>query len=261
MTRRHLMRNLYNMVTCLRRCGVWIPAFAGITILLSTFNFVQAVRMDSPLYRLESASVTNAAGEKSSTNYKLSDTLGQLAAGEFSSTGYVIKAGFQYLHSIIPFRFSISSISINFGTLTPNSPQTATTTLTVSYGGVGSYAVTAVEVGPMTSLAGGNTIADTQCDGGASTCTESTAKPWTSSSAYGFGYNMAGQDIPSDFTDSTYYRPFPDRLAAESPSTVMSSSNVGKNRQSTVTFKVNISPVQAAGTYQTVINFVATPSY
>jgi len=41
----------------------------------------------------------------------------------------------------------------------------------------------------------------------------------------------------------------------------MTSINVGKNRQSTVTFKVNVSSIQPAGSYQTVINFVATPSY
>lgn len=232
-----------------------------LTLLLLTAATVEAVRMDSPLYRIESASISNAAGEKSSTNYRLSDTLGQLAAGEFSSTGYVIKAGFQYLHLITPFKFSISNININFGTLTPNTPSTATTTLTVSFGGAGQYQVTAAELGPMTSLSAGNTIADTQCDGGANTCTESLAKPWTSNSAYGFGYNMSGNDIPSDFINSTYYRPFPDRNAGESAAVVMSSSNVGKNRQATVTFKVNVSPVQPAGTYQTIINFVATPSF
>ncbi len=145
--------------------------------------------------------------------------------------------------------------------MTPNNPATATTTLTVSFGGAGQYQVTAAELGPMTSLTGGNTIPDTSCDGGANTCTESVARPWTSNSAYGFGYNMSGNDIPSDFIDSTYYRPFADRNAAESPATVMSSSNVGKNRQSTVTFKINVSPIQPAGTYQTIINFVATPSY
>ncbi len=217
--------------------------------------------MNSNTFRIESASVNDGAGNKSSTNYKLSDTLGQLAAGEFSSNGYVIKAGFQYLHSIIPFRFSISDIRIDFGTLTPDVASTDTTTLTVSFGGAGQYQVTAAEIGPMTSLGGGNTIPDTACNGGSDTCTETSAKPWTSSSAYGFGYTMSGNDIPADFTNSTYYRPFSDRLLSESPAVVMSNINVGRNRQSTVTFKSNISSIQPAGTYQTVINFVATPSY
>lgn len=228
-----------------------------------TFNLseVNAVSMDSSSFRIESASVNDGAGNKSSTNYQLSDTLGQLAAGEFSSSGYIIKAGFQYLHSIIPFRFSISNIQINFGTVVASTPVTDTTNLTVSFGGAGQYQVTAAELGPMTSLAGGNTISDTSCNGGADTCTETSSKVWTSNSAYGFGYNMSGNDVPSDFINTTYYRPFSDRNAAETPSVVMSNTNVGKNRQSTVTFKLNISAIQPAGTYQTVINFVATPSY
>ena len=41
----------------------------------------------------------------------------------------------------------------------------------------------------------------------------------------------------------------------------MSSVNVGRDRQSTVTFKINISNIQAAGTYTGVINFTATPTY
>lgn len=225
------------------------------------FKKVYAVSMNSPLYKIESANVSNAAGEKSSTNYRLSDTLGQSAAGEFSSNGYVIKAGFQYLHSIIPFRFSISNTNINFGNVTPNTPATATTVLTVSFGGAGQYQVTVTELGPMTTLSGISTIPDTTCDGGANTCNESLAKPWTSNSAYGFGYNMSGDDVPTDFIDSTYYRPFADKNANESPVVVMSSANVGKNRQATVTFKINVSPIQPAGTYQTIINFVATPSY
>lgn len=220
-----------------------------------------ALDMESSQYQLKYTNVNITSGNKESASYKLSDTVGQLAAGEFSSTGYVIKAGFQYFHSIIPFRFTISNTNINLGTLLPSTPSTGTTTLTIYFGGAGQYQVTAIEEGALKTLDGASSIPDTSCDGGASTCTETLAKPWTLNSAYGFGYNMSGNDIPSDFVDATYFRPFPDRTAAEAPAVVMSSTNVGKNRQSTVTFKANISNIQPAGTYQTIINFVATPSY
>jgi hypothetical protein len=216
--------------------------------------------MDSSRFKMESANVEVTGGNKSSDSYKLSDTVGQLAAGQYSSDGYIVKAGFQYLHSIIPFRFSISNINISLGTLIPNTPSTATTNLTVYFGSAGQYQVTAIEEGPLKTQSG-NAIPDTSCDGGINTCSESLAKVWASSSAYGFGYGMSGNDITTDFIDSTYYRPFPDRTAAEAPTTLMTSVNVGKNRQSTVTFKANISPIQIAGSYQTIINFVATPSF
>ena len=221
---------------------------------------VSAIPMDSSRFKIESANVEIAGGNKSSSSYKLADTVGQLAAGQYSSSGYVVKAGFQYLHSIIPFRFSVSDVNIALGTLVPSTPSTATTNLSVYFGGAGQYQVTAIEEGPLKTQSL-NAISDTSCDGGANTCNESLAKVWSSSSAYGFGYGMSGNDIPADFIDSTYYRPFSDRTAAESPSTVMTSVNVGKNRQSTMTFKANVSSVQPAGSYQTVISFVATPSY
>jgi hypothetical protein len=219
-----------------------------------------AVSMDSSRFKIESVDISITSGNKSSTSYKLSDTVGQTAAGQFSSTGYIVKAGFQYLHSIIPFRFSVSDVSIDFGTLTPNSPSTAKTTLNVYFGDAGQYQVAAIEEGQLKTLAG-TAIPDTSCDGGSNTCNKSLAKTWTSNSAYGFGYNMMGNDVPADFVDSTYYRPFPDQTISESPAVIISNLNVGKNRQSIVTFKTNISPIQPAGSYQTVINFVATPSY
>ena len=229
--------------------------------LLYLANKINAISMESSTYKIESASVSNAAARKGSDTYRLVDTLGQLAAGEATSSGYIVKAGFQYIHSIIPFRFSISKTQIDLGTLIPNTFSTDSTILTVSFGGSGQYQVTAEELGPLTTLNGSNYIQDTQCDGGINTCSEALAKPWTSTSAYGFGYNMAGDDIPSDFINNSYFRPFPDRNQNEPPVTIMASNNVGRNRQATLTFKVNIPPTQAAGTYQTIINFIATPSF
>lgn len=219
-----------------------------------------AVPMDSSRFKIESASVSVAGGNKSSDSYRLSDTVGQLAAGQFSSNGYVVKAGFQYLNSIIPFRFSISNTNIDFGTLAPNSPVTGTTKLTVHFDDIGNYQVTVVENGPLKTQSG-NVIPDTVCNGGGYTCSELVSKIWNSTSSYGFGYNMSGDDVPDDFIDNTYFRPFPDQTAAEPPVTIMTNNNVRKNRQSIVTFKVNISSVQPAGSYQTIISFVATPSY
>jgi hypothetical protein len=220
-----------------------------------------AVNMDSSQFRIRYSNINFGSDEGSSTNYDISTTNGQLAAKEFSSSGYIVKAGFQYWHSIIPFTFSISDTSIELGTLTPQTPSTATTILTVSFGGAGQYQVTAVEVGPLETSSGSNSIADTVCNGGAQTCTETSSNVWNSSSAYGFGYNMSGTGIPGDFTNNTYYRPFPNSLLSEAPAVVMSSSNVTTSDQATVTFKVNISSTQAAGSYQTLVKYVATPSF
>ncbi len=220
-----------------------------------------AIDMESSLYKIKFGTIDIAGGKKQSSNYSLSDSIGQTAANQFNSSGYIIKAGFQYLYSLYPFIFSVSQTRINFGTIIPNNPQTQQAILNVSNSSAYGYQVTVIEEGPMRTLNGSNIIPDTICDGGTNTCTETLAKLWTLNSAYGFGYNMSGNDIPSDFINTNYFRPFPDRLSNENPALIMTSNNVGKNRQATITFKINVSPIQPAGSYQTIINFVATPRF
>ncbi|KXK07693.1 MAG: hypothetical protein UZ21_OP11001000915 [Microgenomates bacterium OLB22] len=220
---------------------------------------VMADDMYSTLYRIEEPNVNIGGKDSSSSNYDLSKTVGQSAAGEYDSTGYIVKAGFQYIHSIIPFSFSISDTSIDLGTLAAQTPSTQDTVLTVAFGSAGTYQVTVEELGKLRTADDSSNIPDTTCNAG--TCTETSAQVWTSTSAYGFGYTMAGNDIPTDFVNTTYYRPFPDRLLSETPAVVMSSTNVGKNRQATMTIKSNISTIQPAGNYRTVLQFIATPSF
>lgn len=235
-------------------CGLYVSA---------TESMAQDGTMRSGQYRVKTGNINFGSGNMDSTSYDLGTTMGQIAANEFNSTGYTVKAGFQYIHSIVPFTFSISDTSIALGTLIPQTPSTATTDLTVSFGGAGTYQVTAVEIGPLNTQGGGDSIPDTACNGGGDTCTETVADVWTSSSAYGFGYNVSGTGEPADFVDGTYYRPFADADAAETPAVVMSSNNITTTagETATVTFKANISSVQAAGVYDTVVKFVATPSY
>lgn len=230
-----------------------------ITLVIAHFPdaFAQSsVKSDN--YQITWPNLNMGAGIPSSTSYKVGLTGGQTTPGLYSSTGYKVRAGFWYIKSIIPFSFTISSTTINFGTLTAGSPVSKTQTLTVSAGGGGGYRVTAQENSPPTAAAG-VTIPDTTCDNGL--CSETTAGAWILNTTYGFGYNMSGDDIPSEFANATYYKQFADRNNSESPQVVMSNVNIGASRQATVTYKVNISATQAAGSYENIISFVATPAY
>jgi hypothetical protein len=233
--------------------GVWL-----FTLFINPARLLAQTKVQSDNYRIQLPNFNSGAGIPTSTNYKLDTTIGQTAPGLYSSTGYRVKAGFQYIHSIIPFSFTISDILIEFGALSPQTPKTATSTLTVSAGGAGGYQVTAQENHPLENSQG-TQIPDTLCDDG--TCSQTQAAVWSLNTTYGFGFNMAGDDGPSDFVDSTYFRQFADSSSAEDPAVIMSSSNVGKSRQSTITYKVNISAAQAAGTYRNIITYTATPTY
>jgi len=190
-------------------CLFPIKIFALFTLLLFySFTLVSAKNVSSEGYNIQMGDVNMGAGLPTSSSYNLGLTGGQTAPGLFAANGYQILSGFWYIKTIIPFSFTIDDLSIDFGTLTPHQFSTKTNFLTVSAGGAGGYQVTASESAVLTSFGGAATIPNTSCNGNGQTCGEESAAPWTDNTKYGFGYNMSGDDIPSDFIDSTYFRPF-----------------------------------------------------
>lgn len=225
-------------------------------------------KLESDNYQIQFPGFNSGAGVPSSTNYSVGSTIGQAIQGIFSSSGYQVRAGFQYINTIIPFTFEISDFLIDFGTLTPSTPVTDQATITIKAGGAGGYSVKAIEETALKRVNDTDTIPDTQCDSGS--CNETTAQTWTSASTYGFGYNMDGDDVPATFSTTDHYRPFPNASTPESPATVMTKSQVTWDHpnntwpwesEATITYKVNVSGTQPAGNYQAVITFIAIPSY
>ena len=233
-------------------------AFFFLLYLSSTHS--HALNMSNDNYILQMGTLDSGGGKPTSSTYQLGVSLGQISPGLYSGTNYKVKAGFQYVRTIIPFRFSISSVLIDFGSLSPTTPVTRTNTLTVSNGSAHGYSVTAIEDHPLTYLS--NTIPDTTCDAG--NCTETTAAAWVNTLTFGFGYrcdNVTGTDCESGFSDSTFYKSFADKSKAKTPQTVMSGLNVGRNKEGQITYKVNISGTQAAGQYTNTLTYIATPTF
>lgn len=222
---------------------------------------VSAVTMSNANWIIDFANLNSTSGKPTGTNYKVSNTVGQIGPGLYSGTNFTVRAGFQYVYSIIPFRFSISNIVIDFGNLTPTNPVTRTSTLTLSNGSANGYAVRAYETRALMVPSTGQLIPDTTCDAG--TCTELTAAAWTSNLVYGFGYrcdNVSGTDCPPAFSTGTFYKQFANQTVDEEPQPVMLGTNVGRNKQVTITYKVNISGTQAPGEYTNQIIYLAVPS-
>lgn len=221
-----------------------------------------ALTMSNNFYILQMGNLNSGAGKPTGPSYALNFTLGQTAPGLYSGANYKVKAGFQYIHSLISFRFTISSILVDFGTLSPTNPVTRTNFLTLTNGSAYGYSVTAFENHQLLRPDTGSLIPDTSCDNG--TCTQSTSAAWTSTLTYGFGYrcdNVTGTDCASGFSDSTYYKQFADESKSESPVAVMTGTNVGKNKQVQITYKANISGTQPAGLYTNVVQYIATPTF
>ncbi|MCL5433189.1 MAG: hypothetical protein M1524_03715, partial [Patescibacteria group bacterium] len=216
-----------------------------------------ALTMTNDNYILQMGNLNMGAGKPTGPSSKLGFTMGQLGAGLYSKDGvnYKVRSGFQYIHSIIPFTFSIDNTLVDFGTLTATNPVTRTNKLTVSNGSAAGYVVTAQENHQLLVPGSGALIPNTTCDN--NLCDATTSDAWTSTLTYGFGYrcdNEVGTDCASGFASADNYKQF---AASPSAATVMTGANVGRNKRVQITYKVNISGTQVAGFYTNMITFIA----
>ena len=221
---------------------------------------INSQTFDSNNYHIEFGNFNMTGGKKTSSTYILTDSVGQNAPGQYDSTGFTVKAGFQYIYDQnLPFSFQISALDLNFGNLVPNIGSTITNTLTISTPTAHGYDILSIANHPLKTIGNNSTIPDTKCD--SSSCSESVSDIWTNSSTYGFGFNASGNGTSSYFTDSTYFRQFANNSAGETAKIIVSENSRVENHSAIITYKVNISPNQAAGTYQNSINFIAIPKY
>ncbi len=226
-----------------------------------------ALNMSNSQWILQMGSVNNNfAGLKSGSGYTLRDTGGQVAPGLYSGTGGKVRAGFQYIGSLIPFSFKISGegvTSVDFGIIDPTNPVTRTQTLSVTNGSAHGFVVTIAENHALLDPPTGSSIPDTTCNAG--DCTSTTATLWDSIFAYGFGYRCDQVGVtnycPTDFATTNFYRPVANTSLSQNPATVMSGANVGRNMQVQITYKANISTSQGAGFYSNVLTYVLTPTF
>lgn len=221
-----------------------------------------AERLESDSYVIQFGNFNVTSGEKSSANYNVTDTVGQTAAGafgEYGTSGYFVGAGFQYIYQIKTFEFIISDLTMDLGELVDGAFGTDTHTLEITTRGAGGYTIYAYEQHPLRLPGTSNIIPDTTCDSG--TCTTTSASVWTNANVGGFGFNIQGDDIPSDFVNNTYFRPFANDEAAAQMQAVMSSQNIALQRTSTVTYQAAKKGDTAAGQFQTAVVYVAVPGY
>ncbi|HPD44922.1 MAG TPA: hypothetical protein PK131_01975 [Candidatus Woesebacteria bacterium] len=229
--------------------GIWLLKFPK-------QSFSQ--RFQSNSYVIEWGNFNMTGGTKTSTNYRLSDTVGQMAPGESNSNAYNLEAGFQYIYNTFnKFRFTINDpdLAINFGSLSPGVGITSSHSITISCPAGHGYQIMAEYNHPLQDLSSGITIPDTKCDLG-STCTPTNANTWITNTSYGFGYNVAGVGATQYFPNITQFRPF-----TNTPVDIMTETTPVQNHTATVTYKVLISSLQSAGNYENAITFIAVPNY
>jgi len=244
---------------------------AGFWLLAASSS--RAENFTSPHYRIEWGNLNITSGKKNSATYELTDTVGQNAPGAFTNSGFIVKSGFQYIYDSFnkfSFRIDNGQLAINFGTLVPNIGVTDTNTITISSPAGHGYFVYARENHPLRQEIG-ITIPDTTCDIG-STCSPSVSGTWNLNTTYGFGFNAIGINssgaathigTSAYFGNDSYFRPLAN---VEPPSTltaqvIMSETAPVTNHSARITYKINVSAIQAAGDYENSVIFTAIPYY
>ncbi len=210
--------------------------------------------MESTRFRIESGSIDFTVPEKSTSASKSHQTNDEEL---FNSDGIIIKTDGRSSESV-PFRFVIEKALFDMGNINPNNPEKVSATLSIS-GGRTSYQILVSESDMLHKLSG-ESIPDTACSGN-SGCTANYAAPWKSVSAYGFGYNLEGKYIPDDFVNNNYFRPFPNSKKNMPPAVLMKATNKTDEHHSVITVKTVVSAVQADGSYETTLNFLAIPGF
>ena len=221
-----------------------------------------AERLESDSFVIQFGNFNTTSGQKSSTSYSVTDTVGQFGSGpygQYGSSNFFVGSGFQYIYQIDTFSFRLSKSSINFGELIPNFHETDSLDMAITTRGAGGYSVYAYQAHALRHSNGTDEIPNTTCD--AADCTHITAGVWIDKSIGGFGYTMSGDDVPVEFTDITYFKSFADQELLQPMQIVMSSSNIANQRLATATYQAGILGDQASGSYETAITYIAVPGY
>jgi len=130
------------------------------------------------------------------------------------------------------FEFTISTISLDFKNLTPNTLLQKTNTLTISAPNTRGYSILAYQNNPL-QLASSVTIPN-----------------WSTDNSFGFGYSL----------DNLVFQSFPDQSRDQSPA-IITSSHHGISQSIPITYQIKIPSTQAAGNYQNIIYYLALPAY
>ncbi len=237
-------------------------------LFLSFTKTSQATTFQSPSYIIDWGNLNITSGKKTSTNFNLTDTVGQNAPGQYTSNGYQVKSGFQYIYDPNwKFVFTINNLSINFTNMTPGVGITNNNIISIASPSLGGYQIMVYE---NHSLQQSSTkyIQDTTCDG--NSCTISNSGLWNNNSTYGFGFNIIGINnsmtptgigTSNYFTNENYFRPFANKSLSQNPQVIMSENRPTKKSLAKVTYKINLPVFQSTGKYENSITYIAIPKY
>lgn len=232
-------------------------------LLIGLFlHSANAQTMSNQNYILRTQGFNSISGLAEGQNTKVRSTIGEISTEGFEGVNYKVRAGFENAKTILPFSIALSSNLIDFGELLPTNPIIRTLDMEINSENAYGYSVIAYEDKPLTSTSSDNIfIPNTTCDNGR--CDSIEASVWTNTLAYGFGYrcdNLSGRDCDTSFERTNFYKTFANKKNEEEPQLIVSGIGAN-NRQSRISYKVNVSGSQQKNIYTNTITYIAVPNY
>ena len=233
---------------------IFIVIFFGLTTLFfSIVSTDNALAMDSDTYRVRPDVLNESGGYSSSDNYRVWHNLGESITGASQSESYRINSGF-WQDETPYISFSISSSTLNFGTLSDAAVSTQNTALTVSTNAISGYAVQAYDNTPVGitygMIDGAKKIAD------ATTPNNYVDLPLAGTEHY--GVKVTGTHASAGYATGTKINSLNDNSQTEIGS--YGSFISGDSLQ--VQYRASIASLSpAAYNYQTITNFICTGNY
>lgn len=195
--------------------------------------------MSSDNYKIFSDVLSVGGAYSTSSNYGLSDTVGEIGVSPVSSTSsnFEIQGGFWGMSSSSVLSVVFSSNSISLGTLSSTEIATASQTMTVTTNAYAGYTTTIQTSGPLSS--GTDTIAAVS-DG---SVTAGTAE---------YGIRTSGTNAQMNSSDSGI---------STSAQTLAQTTAAIIADQTTITYKASVSGSTAAGSYSQTVTFTTTANF
>jgi len=206
-----------------------------VVCLVIFLTFISVVRaqseeeMSSPLYKLQIKEL-DASAEANINNKEngllLKDRM------QFSSNGFVVQAH----EPDRPFSFQISDTVVSFDNLTENHNAQSGTTLSVDANGAAGYQLLAL-ASDLTSSNG------------------EMIEPIGKDNAYGWGYQLLGEDAAAGFEDKKYFRP----VDLENWMLLSEKGAALSDRKTELNFKINLPSNTGEVQYVSLIKIIAVP--
>lgn len=215
----------------------WLLLALAIFLLL-LFLFPDLVfGMSSPNYRIDQSFVGSGGTRETSANYQVLETVGDIGTGNSSSANYRLRAGFLSGTQDASLTFSVSTSSLNLGSISPSAVSSAAHTMTVTTDLTRGYVITAQADGPFRS--GPNSIPFV-ADG---TVTAGSAE-YGARFTGGLGSHPTGDISLAPLTTVTTY-----------------TDNVSGGDTTTATYRVSAAPSTQPGSYASTTTYIATATF